>query len=141
IFGPHPRDHSQKLPKKARRRALHDALLGKVRDSEVVAIDEFPLDVPKTRVMATLLTEIGVDGSCLIAMGPISEPPKGFDSAKAVLTAVVRMTRNLPGVTTTRIEDLNVGDVLRHRHLLVTRAGLEFLFPAKPVKAKPGKEE
>ncbi|MCZ6602532.1 MAG: 50S ribosomal protein L4, partial [Planctomycetota bacterium] len=46
IFGPHPRDHSQKLPKKARRRALHDALLGKVRDSEVVAIDEFPLDVP-----------------------------------------------------------------------------------------------
>ena len=61
IFGPHPRDHSQKLPKKARRRALHDALLGKVRDSEVVAIDEFPLDVPKTRVMATLLTQIGVD--------------------------------------------------------------------------------
>lgn len=132
IFGPHPRDFSQDLPRRARRGALADALLGKVRDSEVVAVEEFPLDPPKTKQMADLLGRMGIEGSCLVAVGPYKEPPPGHDTIDAAYTAIHRMTRNLPRVQVTRVEDLNVRDLLRHRHLLVSKAGVDYLFPPKP---------
>lgn len=132
IFGPHPRDFSQKLPRRARREALRDALLGKVRDSEVLAVDEFPLEVVKTRQMADLLRKVGVKGSCLIAVGPMKEPPSGYETVAEAYTAIHRMTKNLPKVAVRRVEDLSVGDLLRHRHLLLSREGVDHLFP--PVK-------
>ena len=136
IFGSHPRDFRQEIPKKSRRGAFRDVLAGKVRDGEVVAVDEFPLDPPKTREMAGLLDRLGVGGSCLIAVGPIREAPEGFDSADQAYAAVYRMSRNLSGVRVARIENLNSRDLLRHRFLLLSREGVEFLFP--PKKAKEG---
>ena len=132
IFGPHPRDHRQELPRKARREALRDTLLGKVKDSEVVAVDELPFEAVKTRQVAEWLARVGVSGSCLIAVGPLDEPPKGFENVPEARASIFRASRNLPRVSLVRVEDLNVGDLLKHRQLLLSRAGVDFLFPRKP---------
>ncbi len=115
------------MPRRARREALSDALLGKVRDSEVIALEQFPFDPPKTRHMADLLRRLGIDGSCLIAVGPMKEPPPGLGSVEEARAALLRMSRNLRRVQVIRVEDLNVRDLLNHRHLLLSKAGVEFL--------------
>jgi large subunit ribosomal protein L4 len=127
IFGPHPRSFSQKLPRRARREAIRDALQGKVRDSQVVGVESYPTEPPKTREMADLLKRLGIEGTCLIAVGPAPENP---------FRVIHRMARNIPGVKVIQVENLNALDLLRHRTLLVDRAGVDVLFP--PASAEEG---
>ena len=126
VFGPHPRDFSQSLPRRARQEALADAIQGKARDGEIVGIEEFPTGEPlKTRRVVDLLKGLGLSGdSCLIVTGP--EAGEG----DAVFPQVHRMAKNLAGVSVTKVENLNAHDVLRHRVMLVSRAGIDFLFPS-----------
>src|SRR5215467_5061298 len=47
--GPHPRDYSQRTPKKMVRLALRSALSDRAADNKVVVVDEWGLDAPKTK--------------------------------------------------------------------------------------------
>src|ERR1051325_5028964 len=49
VHGPQPRDWSYKLPKKMRRGALRSALSERLREGNLIVIDEFGLDTPKTK--------------------------------------------------------------------------------------------
>src|ERR1044071_4472486 len=51
IFGPHPRDYSYRLPKKARKGALLSALSLKNQEGKVIVVDKFELDAAKTKMM------------------------------------------------------------------------------------------
>src|SRR3990167_2014370 len=54
-FGPRPRDYSYAIPKKARKLALYTALSAKVRDNELVVIDNLNFDIPRTKQMLGIL--------------------------------------------------------------------------------------
>lgn len=110
--GPQPRDYSYAMPKKERRLALRSALLSKFRDGQVVLADALEFGGPKTKELANVLGSLGAQGSCLIVDG---SPAKNL-----VLSA-----RNLPRVTVTSVQDLNALDVIQHRRMLVTQAGLD----------------
>lgn len=110
--GPRPRDYSYAMPKKARRAALRTALLSKFRDGQVILADALEFGTPKTRELAGMLGSLGAKGSCLIVD---TAPEKNL-----VLSA-----RNLRRVKVTSAKDLNALDVIQHRHLLVTQAGLD----------------
>ena len=128
IFGPHPRDLSRRIPRRARQEALADAIQGKARDGEIVGIEQFPTGEPlKTRRVAELLKGLGVDGDrCLLVTGPESNEAE----APAVFPQVHRMARNLPSVSVTKIENMNAREVLGHRVLVLSREGIDFLFPS-----------
>src|SRR5262249_16410346 len=64
--GPHPRDYSYSLPRKALKVALKSALLSKFRDGEAALVEDFDLRAPKTKVIAQVLAELKCEGSCLI---------------------------------------------------------------------------
>src|ERR671938_1891926 len=49
VHGPQPRDWSYRIPKKMRRGALRSALSERVREGNVVVIEAFTLDQPKTK--------------------------------------------------------------------------------------------
>ncbi len=112
--GPHPRDYSYAVPRKALRVAARSALAGKFRDGEVVFADSLGFERPSTRKAAALLAALGVDRSCLVVL---AEPHD----------ATWRSFRNIPGVTVAAASDVNAYDVLRHRHLLLTEAALDAL--------------
>jgi len=113
VFGPVPRSYELALPKRVRRAALRSALSQRLREGALVVVDAFALDAFSTRRMAAILQALGVsDGGALIVI----EAPNERVEASA---------RNLPGVGVIRAEGLNVLDVLRHRHLVMTRAALE----------------
>src|SRR5688572_13420963 len=83
VFGPTPRSYAYKLPKKVRRLAIKSALSSKVKDSEVIVLDELKLEKPKTKEMVQILHRIGADQKALIVTKDLEE--------KAVLAS-----RNLP---------------------------------------------
>jgi large subunit ribosomal protein L4 len=113
VFGPVPRSHEHVLPKKVRRAALRSALSLRASEGALRVVEAFELDQIKTKRVVEVLKVLGLgDASVLIVL---AEPN----------AAVERSARNLARVSVIRAEGLNVHDVLRHSHLLLTRAALE----------------
>lgn len=110
-FGPQPRDYSKKLNQKARRRALLSAVLGKIQDDEAMVVEELRPEPPKTRVMARMLENLGIDDSFLVV---VPEPDE----------VLWRCMRNIPGSAVCPVENLNALTVLSQRYLLFTSEGL-----------------
>ena len=64
--GPQARDWSYNMPKKMRRGAMRSALSERVREGNVVVIDGFTLDQPKTKEFVKSLDTLGLEGKTLI---------------------------------------------------------------------------
>jgi large subunit ribosomal protein L4 len=112
-FGPHPRDYSYRMPRKARRGALLAALSLKNRENKIIVVDRLELEEPKTRIMVQALNELKVT-SALIVIGQPDEK-------------IERSARNLSWVKVLRVEGLNVYDLLRYEHLILTESALKLL--------------
>ncbi|MEE8470707.1 MAG: 50S ribosomal protein L4 [Dehalococcoidia bacterium] len=106
-FGPHPRSYRQAMPKKMRRLALKCVLTAKVADGDIMVIDSFGFEHPKTRQMADVLKALGVESSALLVTA---------DSD----ANVTKSARNLVKVKTLPANMLNVLDLLSFRKLLMT---------------------
>ena len=107
VFGPHPRDYRQVVPRKMRRLALKCVLSAKARGEELIVLQEVKLDQPKTKEIVTMLAALEVDSSALIVT---SEPERN----------VVKSARNLPATKAMSASLLNVVDLLTHKMLLMT---------------------
>jgi large subunit ribosomal protein L4 len=112
-FGPHPRDYSYRMPRTARREALLSALSLKNREGKIIVLDKFELDEIKTKLMVKALAELKVDSALVVI--PQSD------------VKVERSARNLPKVKVLRVEGLNVYDLLRYEHLILTEGALKRL--------------
>jgi large subunit ribosomal protein L4 len=113
-FGPKPRDHAHDLPKKVRALGLRCALSAKLADGKLVVLEDAKLDEPKTKGLATRLTQLGW-GSVLVIDGPEFE--RNFNLA----------ARNLTGVDLLPTVGANVYDILRKDTLVLTRAAVQEL--------------
>jgi len=111
VFGPHPRDYRQAMPKKMRQLALRCALSAKVNDGELKVLEALKLDEPKTRQMTAVLDALKIEKSALLVT---SQP-----EANTVLSA-----RNIPGIKTLPANLLNVVDILSHRTLVMDVAAV-----------------
>jgi len=109
VFGPQPRDYSYNLPKKVKRLALMTAFYRKLADGEVVVIDNFAIEKPKTREMKEILKNLGLTGKSILIVLPEKD------------NSVVLSARNIPSVSVTRTADLNTYDVIVHNVLLMTK--------------------
>lgn len=114
IFGPHPRDYSFTIPKKAVRAALAGALGSKFADGEVTVVDQLSFPEPKTKEMVKILKNLNIKDTCLIAVSGSSQN-------------IHRSARNIPRVCVMRVEDLNALEVLRYRKLLLTKEAAEYI--------------
>src|SRR5215212_2891691 len=66
VHGPQARDWSQPLPKKMRRGALRSALSERLREGNVIVLESFTLDEPKTKGFLQSLGTLGLEGKTLI---------------------------------------------------------------------------
>jgi large subunit ribosomal protein L4 len=113
IFGPQPRDYGYRMPRKARKEALLSALSLKRRDGKIIIVDKLELEEAKTKLMRRALAELKVSSALIV----ISEPDAKIE----------RSSRNLPAVKVLRVEGLNVYDVVRYEHLILTEGALRRL--------------
>src|SRR6188474_2995658 len=60
VHGPQPRDWSYNLPKKMRRGALRSALSERLREGNIIVIDDFSIENPKTKDFLAALSTLGL---------------------------------------------------------------------------------
>jgi large subunit ribosomal protein L4 len=111
VFGPHPRTYRQRMPKKMRRLALKCLLSAKASSGEMMIVDQFGLEKPRTVDMAGVLRSLGADYSTLV----VTADPE----ANVVISA-----RNLPKTKTLPAGLLNVIDLLSYKFLVISIDGL-----------------
>jgi large subunit ribosomal protein L4 len=105
VFGPKPRSYAYKVPKKVRRLALKMALSAKLANGQLLIVDQYPYEAPKTKEFVRVLENLQVDKALFITSGD-----------DHVLTL---SSRNVPYVQVMRTEGLNVYDILRYDYLVV----------------------
>jgi large subunit ribosomal protein L4 len=106
--GPAPRSYRFKLNKKVRRNALCSALTRRATSEHVIVFDSLDLEGIKTKRVAALLNKLGIN-SALFVLPERDE-------------VVAKSARNIPYVKVLAEQGLNVEDVLRHEHLVLTTA-------------------
>lgn len=111
VFAPKPRDYSYTLNKKVKRLALKSALSAKASAGEIVVIDSLKMDEIKTKSFQNFLNAVKCDGKTLVVT---AEPDQ----------IVIKSARNLPGVTTTFANLINVYDILNCKNFVVDKAAL-----------------
>ncbi len=111
----HNRDYSYRLPRKALQAATRMALASKVRDDELLVIDDLAFTAPRTKDMAAVLKHLDWNGQSLLVA------TDKYDAN------VYRSARNIAGVSVAPAGELNALSVLSSRRLLVTKAALDSL--------------
>ena len=114
VFAPKPRDFSKKMNYKAREVALFSALSQKVRDGEVVFIDEIKVAAPKTKEMVAFLNAFKMDKSVLLVMDNADE-------------AVLRASSNIAEISTLPVDQLNTYDVVKNAKIVISKKAVEMI--------------
>ena len=127
VHGPQPRDWSYSMPNKMRRGALRSALSERLREGNLIIIDEFGFSSPKTR---DFIDAIGGLGLTKDTKEPKMLIVDSLDNENLVLSS-----RNVPKTKVTNSFGLNIYDLLYHEKLLISKAAIEelnaLLDPAK----------
>jgi large subunit ribosomal protein L4 len=113
-----PKDWSQDMPKKMRRLATRSAMLAKLQDGGIKVIDDINLPEPRTRHVAGIWKNLGLDRTVVFAM-------TNHEQDREKNQSLFRAGRNLARTRFTSVTQLNAWDILRTRTVLLTRAGLE----------------
>ncbi len=108
VFGPHPRAFGWTMPKKARRAALRSALSAKLQAGDILVVDSFNLEAPKTKEVVALINNLKAGEKAFIV------------TAEPNLT-VYKSARNIPGVNANGARNLNVYEVLFASKLIFTK--------------------
>ena len=121
--GPHPRDYSQRTPKKMKAAALRGALSDRAREGRIQVITELVAgETPSTKAAIKAIEALGLEGNILIAIDR--------DDDVAALSL-----RNVPEVHVLYVDQLNTYDVLVSDQVVFTSASLE-VFLAGPTTGK-----
>lgn len=114
VFGPHPRDLSAKLPKKAKRVAVASALSAKFNDGAVMVLDALSMDTHSTKTAAALLKSLNVTGKTLVVLPEVN-------------LTIYKSFRNIPGVEVRVAPQFSVRDVLDAQSIIIVQGALETL--------------
>ena len=113
IFAKTPRDWRFRMPRKALRLATQMAVASKLRDAQVVVIDDLAFDAPRTKDMAAILRALGCHGGSLLV------------TTAAYDVNVLRSARNIDKVSVSHVSELNALAVLMPRRVLLTKSALD----------------
>jgi large subunit ribosomal protein L4 len=107
VFGPTPRDYSQRLPKRMRRLAIRSVLSSRAQEDRLIVLQDLGIQAPSTKAMVKLLEETGAGQSSLVVTGTADR-------------AALKSARNVDGAQVLPADTINVADLLAHRTLVLT---------------------
>jgi len=111
VFAPKPRDYRFSVNKKVRRLAMKSAFSSKAASDEIIVIDAITLDEIKTAKIAAMLSAVGSEKKALIVLPEVDEK-------------VIKSARNIKGVKTAQVNELNVYDILNADKLIIAKDAL-----------------
>lgn len=114
VFGPHPRTYGKKMNRKERVLALKSALSYKVKENEIIILDELNVKTPKTKDMIKLLNDIKAPKKTLIVVDELTDN-------------LILATRNIPKVELLEAGEINVLDIIGADGLVITKKAVEMI--------------
>jgi large subunit ribosomal protein L4 len=114
VHGPKPRSYEQKINKKVMKLAFARAFSDKLKAGDVIVVDEFKFEAPKTKLMAGFLKTLGIDRTAVVVQKDVDD-------------TVVLVTSNLARIDYSTAQALDVYTVLANRKLVCDKAAFEAL--------------
>ena len=111
VFAPKPRSYRFTVNKKVKRLAMKSAFSSKLKDSQLVVVDNVAVDSFSTKTIAAMLKAIGAEKKALIVLDSVD-------------TKVVNSARNIPGVKTAQVNTLNVYDIMNADKLGIVKGAI-----------------
>jgi len=87
---------------------MKSALSSKVRDNELVVVDNISLEQPKTKEMHRILHNLNADRKALVVLPEKNE-------------IIQKSSRNIPGIKTALVNTLNVYDILNYDKFVILK--------------------
>jgi len=128
-FGPrNDRNFKKIVPKKMNRKALFMALSSKIKDKELIAMNELKMDSPKTKELSMIIRAIlqARTGKVLIVTESLN---------KNIAVAV----KNIPDTKAIVVNELNVLDLLNFRYLIISEEAIKKIKNIFKLEAKKEK--
>lgn len=110
-FGPHPKDFSNRMSKKARRNALKSVLSQRVAENHLLVVEGLDFKEPKTKEGVELLKALNVESALVV----------DSDENRPLFLSL----QNIPNVKAVDASRINVYDVLNHEWLVMTPRAFE----------------
>lgn len=112
-FGPVPRSYNKKQNRKERKLALKSAWSYKVKNNNLVVVDEIKLETAKTKDMIKMLANLKLDGEKLLVV------------VKEYSENVILASRNLQNIMLLQANEVGVLDIVSAKKVLIEDAALE----------------
>ena len=119
VHGPQPKDWSYKMPKKMRRGAIRSALSERLREGNLIVIDDFSIENPKTKDFVNVMNSLGLIENKKQTKTLIVD---SLDNNNLILSS-----RNVQKTKVTNGYGVNVYDIIYHEKILVSRSAIEEL--------------
>ncbi len=113
--GPHPRDYSQKLPKKVHRLARKSVLSAKASENKILVVEDFKFEEPKSRKVVEIIQNLNLDTNKVLFV--TSDLDKNL-----VLSA-----RNIPYTKVQKAPEFSVYDILNAQYLIFQKGAVEIV--------------
>jgi large subunit ribosomal protein L4 len=128
VHGPQPRDWSYNLPKKMRKRAMCAAISERLREGNLIIVNDWNLDAPKTKDFINTLGSLKLAGKTLIV-----------DSLKN--TNLMLASRNVQTTKVVNSYGVNIYDLVNYQKLVLTPRTVEELAEILKPRAKDDGED
>jgi large subunit ribosomal protein L4 len=115
IFGPRPRNYRQDLPKKVKRLARKSALSYKAKDKQLMVVEDFSFEAPKTKEFAELLQALNSDGKKVLLLTGKTD------------SIVYRSGRNIAKVKVLEADKVSTYDILNNQVLIMQKSAVEVI--------------
>lgn len=115
IFGPRPRIYNQKLNKKVVRLARKSALSLKAKANQVMVVEDFDFDSPKTKELVKILDSLNINGKKTLLL------------TKGTRQKVYLSGRNLPKLFVSEAGNASTYDMVNNQVLLLQQGAVEEL--------------
>ena len=112
VFAPKSRDFSKKLNVKTKEVALFSALSEKLRNNDIIFIDEIKVEAPKTKEMVAFLKAFNLDKTVLVVMDNSDQN-------------VLRACSNIGAVSTLPANQINTYDVVKNSKIVISKTAVE----------------
>lgn len=113
IFGPRPIDHREDLPKKIKRLARKSALSYKVKDNQLVVVEDFSIEQPKTKEFIKILESLDIKGKKVLVLTGTHQ------------SIIYKSGRNIPKVNIMEAAKASTYAILNNQVLVLQKSAVE----------------
>ncbi len=107
VFGPHPRDYYFKLNKKVKTLARKSALSYKAKEGQIMVVEDFSMETPKTKLFHEILVNLGLDKSKSLILIPETDG------------SIYLASRNIKNVKIRPAAAINTYEILQAKTLVI----------------------